>query len=95
MLYDFLKSNVHFICNLFFCSSVLFISQSNIGNVKDLCVPKGFNSIFQKKIVDRTKENFLDSKQKVMSGGFMRGSQFDNILGCEHVCCVLMVERES
>ena len=50
---------------------------------------------FFKKFVDRMNESRPDSKQKVMSGGFMRGSQFDNISGCEHVCCVLMVERES
>jgi hypothetical protein len=48
---------------------------------------------FFKKFVDRMNESRPDSKQKVMSGGLMRGSQFDNMLGCEHVSCVLMIDR--
>ena len=40
-------------------------------------------------------ENRLDSKQKVKGGGFMRGSKFDNMLGCEHVSCVLVADRKG
>ena len=41
------------------------------------------------------KENRLDAKQKVKHGSFMRGSQFDYMLGCEQVSCVLMACRKG
>ena len=41
------------------------------------------------------QESRLDSNQKVKGGGFMRGSKFNNMLGCEHVSCVLVEDTKG
>ena len=48
---------------------------------------------FFKNFVERTKENRLNSKQKV--NFFMRGPGFDNLLGCEYVNLYLKVDKED
>lgn len=77
--------------NFFF--AVLFPFLTPIYEMLNICMfPKNSISFFQK-FVYRIKETHLDSTQKVMSGGVMRESQFDNLLGCEQVSCVLMTDR--
>ena len=50
---------------------------------------------FFKKFVNRMKESRLDSKQKVKGGGFMRGSKFNNMLGCEQISCMLVADKKG
>ncbi|XP_031247055.1 cytochrome P450 3A11-like [Mastomys coucha] len=68
----------------FFLSIVLFPFLTPIYEMLNISMFPKDSIAFFKKFVDRMKENRLDTKNKVKGGDFMRGSHFDNMLGCEH-----------
>lgn len=74
---------------------VLFPFLTPVYEMLNICMFPKDSIEFFKKFVDRMKESRLDSKQKVKGGGFFRDSKFDNMLGCEHVSCVLVAYRKG
>lgn len=69
--------------NLIFSFPVMFPFLTPVYEMLNISMFPKDSIEFFKKFVYRMKETRLDSVQKVMSGGFMRGSHFDNMLGCE------------